>query len=138
MRIRVKSSRRQTQRITLSLASMIDVTFLLLAYFIVTSARAHEDKLSPNIQTQQQAQGTPSDFQPQIVRVAIEAGSPVYRLGERIMTDKEQLREALRGLHKETGVFVHVADGVPIGFAVAGIQAARDAGFEQVTYVPAD
>ena len=43
---------------------------------------------------------------------------------------------ALEGLPTSVGVFIKVFDGVEVGFAVAAIQVARDAGFEQVTYVP--
>jgi len=40
----------------LNLASMIDATFLLLAYFIFTSgAGMNESKLSPNLRVQQRA-----------------------------------------------------------------------------------
>ena len=47
------------------------------------------------------------------------------------------LAKALANLPKTAGVFIRVSNQVPVGFAVAAIQAARDAGFDQVTYVPA-
>ena len=53
MRIRARPSRRRAERITLNLASMIDVTFLLLIYFMVTMVlQDQEDHLSPTLQTQ--------------------------------------------------------------------------------------
>ena len=56
MRIRAKPSRRRLDRITLNLASMIDVTFLLLIYFMVTMVlRDQEDHLSPTLQTESEA-----------------------------------------------------------------------------------
>ena len=50
---------------------MIDVTFLLLLYFMVTTVLAKpEDRLSPTLQTQRDsAVSSASDFQPQIVEV---------------------------------------------------------------------
>ncbi|NNF45111.1 MAG: biopolymer transporter ExbD [Phycisphaerales bacterium] len=139
MRIRVRSSRRRTERITLNLASMIDVTFLLLIYFMVTMVMAEqEDRLSPTLQTQsEQSSGAATDFQPQIIRVRMSGDAPAYHLGGRILPDRDGLQAALEPLPKSVGVFVEVHDGVPVGFAVTAIQVARDAGFEQVTYVPA-
>jgi biopolymer transport protein ExbD len=139
MRIRVKPARRRTQRITLNLASMIDVTFLLLIYFMVTTVLAkQEDRLSPTLQTENESvSGEQTDFQPQIILVMNIDGTPGYQLGPSIFREKTALIEALAGLPKTAGVFVHVHNQVPVGFAVSAIQAARDAGFDQVTYVPA-
>jgi biopolymer transport protein ExbD len=140
MRIRVRPSRRRLERITLNLASMIDVTFLLLAYFMLTMViTAREDHLSPTLQTQREsASGEASDFQPQVIEVMVLDGAPAYRLGTRIFRDRAALTAALEGLPRSVGVFVKVYAGVPVGFAVAAIQVGRDAGFEQVTYVPTD
>ena len=139
MRIRVRKSRRRVDRITLSLASMIDVTFLLLIYFMVTTVLAkQEDRLSPTIQTENDtSSGQRSDFQPQVVEVLRVDGEPGYQLGPSLYRDSRGLRDALAELPKTAGVFIHVHDQLPVGFAVSAIQAARDAGFEQVTYVPA-
>lgn len=139
MRIRVKSSRRRNERITLNLASMIDVTFLLLIYFMVTTVFARqEDRLSPTIQTEKEnTSAESSDFQPQVVQVVRIDGEPVYQLGPSTFRQKAELRQALESLPKTAGVFIRVHNQVSVGFAVAAIQAARDAGFDQVTYVPA-
>jgi biopolymer transport protein ExbD len=139
MRIRARPSRRRLDRITLNLASMIDVTFLLLIYFMVTMVlTAQEDHLSPTLQTQRDAASAEmSDFQPQIIDVLVLDGAPAYRLGPRVIRERGGLAQALDGLPTSVGVFINVYDGVPVGFAVAAIQVARDAGFEQVTYVPA-
>lgn len=139
MRIRIKPSRRRNQRITLNLASMIDVTFLLLIYFMVTTVLARqEDRLSPTIQTEKEnPSGESSDFQPQVVQVLQMDGEPAYQLGPSVFRKKAELRHALENLPKTAGVFIRVHNQVPVGFAVAAIQAAHDAGFDQVTYVPA-
>lgn len=138
MRIQRKPSRRRPRSITLNLASMIDVTFLLLMYFMVTMVLAQpEDRLSPSLQTRaDSAAGPAADFQPQIVEVLLVDRTPAYRLGTEIFRSKRELLAALHHLHTPAGLFVKVSDGVPVGFAAAAIQAARDAGFEQVTYVP--
>ncbi len=138
MRIRVHPKRRRLDRITLNLASMIDVTFLLLIYFLVTTVLArNEDRLTPNLQTQQEdASGQISDFQPQVVKVLLVNEQPVYQIGTRSFSDRDSLQTALRDLPKTEGVFINVSDKVDVGFAVTAMQVARDVGFEQVTYVP--
>jgi biopolymer transport protein ExbD len=139
VRIRTKPNRRNVERITLNLASMIDVTFLLLIYFMVTMViQPQEDRLSPTLQTES-AEGASSenDFQTQIVDVLLLDGEPTYRIGGRDCRDRASLQAVLDPLPKSVGVFVKVNAGVPVGFAVTAIQVARDAGFEQVTYVPA-
>lgn len=117
---------------------MIDVTFLLLIYFMVTVVMSEqEDRLSPLLQTRQDSTaGASSDFQVQIVEVLALDGEPRYRLGTQVYVDRPSLTEALSNLEREPGVFIQVTDVVPVGFAIAAVQAARDAGFEKVTYVP--
>ena len=136
MRISRKSARRR-QTITLNLASMIDVTFLLLLYFLVTTVLARpEDRLNPSLQTRSEsAAGPTSDFQPQIVEVLLVEGAPGFRLGTQILRDKASLTAAMEPLPKSTGLFVHVFGDAPIWAVAAAFQAGHDVGFEQVTYV---
>jgi biopolymer transport protein ExbD len=137
MRIRVAPSRRRLDRVTINLASMIDVTFLLLFYFMAaTMLDNRETRLSSGLQTEAKAGQQASDFQPQSVQVIMVDGSPAYRIGSTVARSRDELRAALEPLHKPTGLFVKVAEGVPVGFAVAAVQIGRDVGFEQVTYVP--
>ncbi len=139
MRMRRKKPRRRPN-VTLNLASMIDVTFLLLLYFLVTTVLARpEDRLSPTLQTRSEsAAGPTSDFQPQIVDVLRIDGQPVFRMGTQIFRDKASLTTVLKRLPKSAGLFVHVFDNASVGMVAAAFQAGRDVGFEQVTYVPAD
>src|SRR6185503_8217366 len=134
MRIRVRSSRRGPDRVTINLASMIDVSFLLLFYFMVaTMLQDKETRLSTNLQTQNpSATGQAADFQTQNVEVRRIGDKSVYRLGSRSFEDKRELASALSSLPHQAGVFVKVYEGVEVGFAVAAVQAARDAGFDQV------
>ena len=55
----------------LSLSSMIDVVFLLLAYFLITTVvTQREDRLTPNLQLERDASGGETqDFEPQVVEV---------------------------------------------------------------------
>jgi biopolymer transport protein ExbD len=120
------------------MASMIDATFLLLSYFLVTTAMSRpEDRLSPMLQTQSREAGQASDFQPQRLEIGVVDGQPSYQLATRVLRSREEMRAALEPLPKDAGLFVLVHRGVDVGFAVAAIQVARDVGFEKVTYVPA-
>ncbi len=140
MRIRRPRSRRRPGGITLNLASMIDLTFLLLIYFMVSTVLSRpEDRLSPALQTVSETDiGSNADFQPQVLDVYRFQGKPVYGLGVQVLHDRRALETALVELYKPVGLFVRAAGDVPIGHVAGAIQAARDAGFEQVTYVPAD
>ena len=126
------------KRLIMNMTSLIDVTFLLLVYFMVSTVMASpEDRLRPTIRTQDEsASGSDADFQPQIVDVILVAGVPTYRLGQIDMTTASQLRKRLSNLPADLGVFIRGGEGVSVGFTMAAIQAARDTGFEQVTYVP--
>lgn len=139
MRIKAKTNRRRSQRLALNMASMIDCTFLLLAYFLLTMMVIQpEDQLSPNLRADRAAaSGAASDFQPQIVEVLLIESGPIYRLGDRSFSDRDALTQALEVLPQEAGLFVRVHGGPTVGFAAAAMQAGRDAGFDEVTYVPA-
>lgn len=139
MRIRVSQAHRRNDRVVINLASMIDVSFLLLFYFMVaTMIEDRETRLSTGLQAQSRsAAGSVGDFQSQNIEVRMVNSAPAYCLGSRICRDRAELIATLEPLPKSAGVFVKVFDGVSVGFAVAAVQVAHDAGFEQVTYVPA-
>ena len=139
MRIGMSKGQRRINRAGVNLTSMIDVVFLLLVYFIVTTVISiPEDRLAPALQQREsKAGGAKQDLEPQIVEVVAEGGTPVYRFGDRVMTARGELAAVLAGLPQDPGLFIKVSDGVPIGFAIAALQEARNAGFEKVTYVPA-
>jgi biopolymer transport protein ExbD len=129
--------RRSPSRILLNLTSMIDVTFLLLFYFMVGAVLVRpEDKLSAALHTQSEGAARALDFQPQVIEVLASESGPRYKIGERLTGDRAELLAILEALPRSAGVIVRVRDSLPVGFAVAAVQCARDAGFEQVTYVP--
>lgn len=131
--------RSANRRVTLSLSSMIDVVFLLLAYFIVTTViTQREDRLSPNLAIEKDAAGSSEqDLQPQILEVRLVDGRVEYAIGDRRFTERGPLTEALSKLPHAPGLFVRVFDGPTVAAAAAAIQCGRDAGFAEVTYVPA-
>ena len=134
----VKSNRRGINRAALSLSSMIDVTFLLLIYFIIATVLTKpEDQLNPAVLIDEGSVVENSLMDPQIIYVQTKNLQPVYKLGSQQFSDRSALAEVLKVLPKEPGIIIKADDSVTVGFAVAAIQESRDAGFTKVTYVPA-
>lgn len=121
----------------MSMTPMIDVTFLLLIFFLIsTSQTPPESALSPGLQAISAEAGSSSDFERQTVEILTHLGTPAYRVGSRIIRDRETLMSVLESLPKEGGLFVEGSGGVVTRYAAEALQSARDAGFEKVTYVP--
>lgn len=122
----------------LELTAMIDIIFLLLIYFILsTTYEPPESQLSPALQVQREGAGRAAELTPQIVDVAMIDRTPGFRLGSQVIRDKRELTGILRQLPKTQGLIVRGADDVQTSWAAAALQSARDAGFVKVTYVPA-
>jgi biopolymer transport protein ExbD len=129
--------RKRARLLTLELTPMIDVIFLLLIYFFLsTTYMPPESELTPALEAERVDGGRGADLQPQIIEVARFAGKPGFAIGERVMFDRDALLAVLEQLPTEGGVFVRGADDVTTSWALAAIQASRDAGFTKVTYVP--
>jgi biopolymer transport protein ExbD len=138
MRFSASKQRHKLNRAAVNLSSMIDVTFLLLVYFIVTTVLATpEDLLSPALKVEEGTSLTQEDLEPQIIEVKMQNGAPVYAIGEHICSDRNALSDVISTLPIEPGLIIRVGNEVPVGFAIAAIQIARDANFDKVTYVPA-
>ena len=122
---------------TVSMSSMIDVTFLLLIYFIVTTVFSPpEDQLTPALKVEQGSAVKEDDLEPQIVTVTTRDSQQVYQIGGQTISDRVQLASILNRLPNGPGVIIRVDNNVTVGFAIAAVQEARNAGFERVTYVP--
>ena len=121
----------------MEMTPMIDVIFLLLIYFFLsTTYRPPESRLSPALQAERVGGGSGADFTPQIVDVALFDGRPGFQIGMRLVFDRESLTRLLERLPKEGGVFVRGGNDVSASWAIDALQAATDAGFFKVTYVP--
>lgn len=139
MKLTSRSGRHQS-KIELQMASMIDVVFLLLIFFIVTSSfNKTERELDPAIKVQKTAPAqAASDLAPAIVDVTRgAAGSYVYKVGGREMTSAAELTDVLRQFdNKLDGAFIRVEDDAPFQMAADAIQASKNARFSLVFYVP--
>jgi biopolymer transport protein ExbD len=138
MKFAANHHRGSLNRTALNLSSMIDVTFLLLIYFIVTTVFAlPEDMLSPSLKVESNTSSQELDYEPQIVTLKMEQSRPVYVLGEHVIQGREEFSSVITKLPLAPGLVIRVESEVPVGFAVAAIQDSKNVGFHGVTYVPA-
>lgn len=122
-----------------ALIPMIDVVFLLLVYFLQTHTyNPPESELTPALDVERVAGGIGADYQPLVIEVALFEGRPGFRVGQHVHRDQASLTALLEELPRQGGVFVQGSDALSVSWAAAALQAARDAGFERVTYVPAE
>jgi biopolymer transport protein ExbD len=141
MRLTSRSGR-HSSRIEVQMASMIDVVFLLLIFFMVTmSFRKTERELDPAVKVQRaSASQAASDLAPPIVEIVRgSSGTFVYKLGGRELTSPAELTDVLRQFdNKFDGAIVRAANEAPFDMAANAIQACKDARFLLVTYQPLD
>ena len=130
--------RRASHLGVLPLTSMIDVVFLLLIYFLVTSNFAQlERDLSSAVQSDGGGART-SQLQPQVIMVEYVDGQVVFTIGARTTTSKSGLVQILEQLPREPGVAIRASRNAPIGSIATAMQASQDAGFSRRIYVPSD
>lgn len=132
------TSRRHGSKIELQMTSMIDVVFLLLIFFMVTSSfHKAERELDPAVKVQRAATAATADIAPAMVDVVRGESGFIYRLGGRELTSTEQLTELLAQLdNKLNGAVVRAADDAPFEMAASAVQACKSAGYALVSYVP--
>jgi biopolymer transport protein ExbD len=125
----------------LNMTPMIDCVFLLLIFFMTTASFVEtERELNPAIKVQRAAAKAAGDFQPAVIDVVKgSGGSFVYRVGGREIGTQQELTQVLKQFdNKVQGAFVRVSDDAIFDLPAAAIQAAKDAGFPFVSYVPLD
>lgn len=123
------------------MTSMIDVVFLLLIFFLVTTTFVRpEHQLSSSIKVQEKnASDSVSDLEPAIVEVIGPENRVRYRLGAVLTNDLEEIEGILKTFeNKMDGAFVKVDDEVPFGHVAQVIAACKRSGFIVVSYLPAD
>jgi biopolymer transport protein ExbD len=134
------SNRHQNQvKLELSMTSMIDVVFLLLIFFLVTTTflRPEQQVKSAIKVIEQDAQQSRSDLEPAIVDVILQNEKVVFKLGAIRTSEIAEIRKSLEQFeNKSDGAFVRVADDVPFEQAAQAIGACHASGFESVSYLP--
>lgn len=125
--------RRRSAAWGLNLATMLDATFLLLAYFLVTAAvEPPESRLESGLLLR--GEGETADLEVALLEIAADRGEAVFRLGQGTLRDGEALRAALRELDPASLVRIRVLPGPRVDAVAAALQAVADAGLREVAY----
>lgn len=123
------------------MTSMIDVVFLLLIFFLVTTTfvRPERQLLSAIQSNEREAAKKETLLEPAMVDVRKTGDKVVYRIGAISTPDVAEVKRVLQGFENKTeGAWVRVADDVPFEFAAKAIGACRSAGFSAVAWLPAE
>lgn len=137
--MRLTNQSRRIPKLELSMTSMIDVVFLLLIFFLVTTTFVRpENQLPSAIRVDdQESAASSSELEPAVLDVFVRNGSPRYRLGAIDTSRLDDLLPVLDAFkNKSEGAFVRVSDDVPFDAAAQAIAACRRQGFRQVSYLP--
>lgn len=138
--MRMVSARRaqmlEPSQMRLPLIALIDVILFLLMYFLFAGNLESEERELAAALAAERGSASSSALAPQVVDVVRLGGAEVYRLGTRIVDGKSALMELIAALPKEPGLVVRADDVVSVGAVAAATQAARDAGFDRITYQP--
>jgi len=132
-------ARRPQEDLTLDLTPLIDVVFLLLIFFMVTTTFATQSGIGVKL-PEATAQERPST---EAVSISIKATGELF-LDEKPVT-REALRAGLKTLEQQRGaetvVVVRADESVAHGRVVEAMDAARTAGFRKLaiaTHAPRD
>ena len=126
-------------KIELSMTSMIDVVFLLLIFFLVTTTFVRPEKqLASGISVDESAtERRSSDLEPAIIEVSRRGEQTIYRLGAIVTSQLNDLEEPLELFeNKSDGAFVRVGPKIPFEKVAQAIGLCKSAGFDSVSYVP--
>ncbi|MEM9374062.1 MAG: biopolymer transporter ExbD [Planctomycetota bacterium] len=127
----------RTRRLgALPLISLIDVVFLLLIYFLVTSDFSQQERRLPSAVQTEGGGVRAVELRPQIIEISSEASGVRFTVGQVVMRDQASLTAFLERLPREPGVAIRAEADAPIRAIAMALQAARDAGFEKRSYVP--
>ncbi len=120
----------------LPLIALIDVVLFLLFYFMVAgNLAAEEAELASALGAK--GGGRATSLQTQLLRVEMTDQGPEFRMGGRMMPDRDALRAVLVELPKDPGIILRVDGRVPVETTAAALQTIKDAGFEKITFLAA-
>ena len=125
----------------ISMTSMIDVVFLLLIFFLVTTTFIKpERQLNSNIKVERTDAGLQqSNLEPAVLDLFTVADQVVYQLGARQTTKLIELQQALNDFeNKEDGAFVRVSPDVAFDHVAQAIGMFKSTGYSNVSYLPAN
>lgn len=134
------SGRSSNAAMNLSTASMIDVVFLLLIFFLVTTSfRMPTRSLVTPIASQSASpdQIATDGIEPVILTIRSQNGEVGYELEGVKTGDAEVIRSVLEKMEPKTApMFVKVGDGIPFQSATSLISMCRSCGHDSVAWFP--
>jgi biopolymer transport protein ExbD len=125
----------------LSMTSMIDVVFLLLIFFIVTTTFVRPEREIKSLirVNEKKSAKQVSNLEPAIVDIVMQNSQVLFRTGALRTNNLDEIKKLLNGFeNKSEGAFVRVDGEVPYEAAAQAIGACRAAGFSSVSYLPLD
>lgn len=121
----------------LSLVAFIDIVLFLLLYLMLAGTLApSESRISAGLEKAAAPSGKAPDLPPVSLRVLRSGESVVFRIGQRNVADFDAVVLALSDSPKQGGVIVRSDANALVGDVAAAMQAAKDAGFDRVSYAP--
>ena len=129
----MKFRRRRDEELGINLTPLIDVVFLLLIFFMVSTSFTRATQLAVNLP---EAEGVSAGGSGESMELVIQANGKVKLNGTVVSSDHAALREAMEVELANTGLqaLTIAADGdAPHRLVVSALDAANILGVEQVT-----
>jgi len=121
----------------LSLVAFIDIVLFLLLYLMLAGTlAAPESRISAGLEKPAAAGGKAPDLPPVSLKVIRSGDTVVFRIGQRDVPSFDAVVLALSESPKQGGVIVRSDSNALVGDVAAAMQAAKDAGFDRVSYAP--
>lgn len=121
----------------LALVAFIDIVLFLLLYLMLAGSLAPaESRISAGLEKAAAAGGKAPDLPPVSLRVLRSGETVVFRIGQRDVPSFDAVVLALSESPKQGGIIVRSDANALVGDVAAAMQAAKDAGFERVSYAP--
>ena len=121
------------------MTSMIDVVFLLLIFFLVTTTFVQPEKqiqsaIKVNERNDAQSQ---SNLDPAIIDIAKIGTQVFFKIGAIKTNDLEEIKSILRDFEdKSEGAFVRADGNVPFEAVAKAIGTCKASGFSSVSFLP--
>ncbi|MBX3380579.1 MAG: biopolymer transporter ExbD [Phycisphaeraceae bacterium] len=121
----------------LSLVAFIDIVLFLLLYLMLAGTLTPpESRISAGLERPAAASAKAPDLPPVFLSVVRSGSSVVFRIGQREVPNFDSVVLALSQSPKQGGVIVRSDPNALVGDVAAAMQAAKDAGFDRVSYAP--
>ena len=136
----MKFQRKKREKVDITLISLIDVLFVLLLFFIVTTTFNRQTAVNIKLP---EADGAEAEEHPKMVTLVIDADGAYYLKGEDGLSYElvNQTRETLKqellkfaGQSKDTPFIINADGKTPHQAVITALEAASGAGFSHITF----